>query len=119
MYRLPPCQHSIVRFVFAGGVLWSSVARADDIGTILKLAQSDKDAKIITSFDLNTKERRLDLVLAPPLLPVNPEFRTTLAVQAASTFCVDAITRFSWDSAWTVRVFLPGETSPAAICRFP
>jgi hypothetical protein len=110
---------SVVIVIFLA-CLWAVGARADDIENIRKLAQSLKDGRIITSFEIDESELWVNLMQAPPLLSVRAEFEKTMADQTARTFCSDATLRFSpWDSVWRVWVYLAGQHDPSAFCHFP
>jgi hypothetical protein len=99
--------------------LTTTLAVADEVVVIQRLAQLYKDAGIISAYRTDESAALLDLIQAPPPQG-KPGFEKTLAAQAARVFCAKATTDFSpWDKVWTVRVFLPNDPTPVASCRFP
>lgn len=92
-----------------------NAARADDMRAIGNIGDANKSVGVITHYDIHPDTKTLDLIAATPRTSaISPEVERQLAVQLAHQICAEGAV----SASWTVRMFLPGESSPAGSCRF-
>lgn len=93
---------------------FASVAWADDLQPLRNVGDGYKSVKVITRYEIHAAGRTMDLVAATPSDPsLSKDVERELAGQTAREICANGTIK----AIWTVRIFLPGETSPAASCR--
>lgn len=93
---------------------FASVARADDIQPLRNVGDGYKSVKVITHYEINAASRTMDLIAATPSnLSLSKDVERELAGQTAREICANGTIK----AIWTVRIFLAGESSPAASCR--
>jgi hypothetical protein len=93
----------------------ANTACADDMRAIGNIGDANKSVGVITHYDIHPDTKTLDLVAATPRTSaISPDVERLLAVQLAHQICAEGAV----SASWTVRMFLPGESSPAGSCRF-
>lgn len=101
-----------VCFLAAGG--GSRLAFADELQPLRNVGDGYKAVRVITHYDLNAADKTMDLYASAPNDPsITQEMRRQLAAQTVHEICGNRVIR----AGWTIRIFLPGETAPAASCR--
>jgi hypothetical protein len=92
----------------------SMAARADDIRMLGNIGDAHKSSGLITSYQINTDKRSLDLIAATPSVSsLTREQERQIAADTAREICAQG----GVGGSWTVRIFLPGESTPAGSCR--
>jgi hypothetical protein len=116
--RLLACpSHSvkIAALILAVGAL-VDVAHADPMRSLDTLGNAHKSVGLITHYDINTAAHSLDVVAAvPSASPVSRDVERQLASDTAREMCGEGTAEGL--SGWSVRIFMPGETTPAGTCR--
>jgi hypothetical protein len=93
----------------------ANVARADDMRALGNIGDANKSVGVIAHYDIHAETKTLDLVAATPRTStISPNVERQLAVQLVHQICAEGAV----SASWTVRMFMPGESSPAATCRF-
>lgn len=93
----------------------ASIARADDIKALGNIGDANKSVGVITHYDIHAETKSLDLVAAaPPNAGLSPKVERELAVELVHQICAEGAV----SGRWSARMFLPGESSPVATCRF-
>lgn len=94
----------------------AACARADDLRILGNIGDAHKASGLITSYKIDPQKRTLDLVAAVPSIPVTSrEVERQLAGNTAREICAEGTA--DRVSGWTARIFMPGESIPAAACR--
>ncbi len=92
------------------------VAHADPMRILGTLGDAHKSVGLITHYDINTSAHSLDVVAAvPSASPVSKDVERQLASDTAREICGEGTA--DGLSGWSVRIFMPGETTPAGTCR--
>jgi hypothetical protein len=93
-----------------------SGAHADALRILGNLGDAHKAVGLITKYDINPDAHALDVVAAvPSASPVSRDEERQLAGDTAREICGEGTA--AGVSGWTVRIFMPGETTPASACR--
>jgi hypothetical protein len=89
-------------------------ARANDLRILGNIGDAHKSVGLITKYTINPGERSLDLIAATPSVSsLSREQEREIAAQTAHDICAhDGV-----GGSWTVRIFMPGESTPAGSCR--
>ncbi len=91
-----------------------SIAFADDLQSFRNVGDGYKAVKIITRYEIHADKKTMDLFAKEPNDPsLSREVRVRLAGQTARDICANRTLK----AGWTVRMFLPDESSPAVSCR--
>lgn len=94
----------------------TDVAHADPMRILGTLGDAHKSVGLITRYDINTAAHSLDVVAAvPSASPVSRDVERRLASDTAREICGEGTA--AGLSGWSVRIFMPGETTPAGACR--
>jgi hypothetical protein len=90
-----------------------SGACADDIVALRNIGDAYKSVKVITHYEIHADTKSLDLVAAiPKQTSLSKNVQRELVGQTARQICANRIIK----TVWTVRIFLLGESTPAASC---
>jgi hypothetical protein len=94
---------------------FAPLARADDTRVLGNIGDANKSVGLITHYDIHAETKTLDLVAATPRnSTISPNVEKQLAGQLVHQICAEG----EVSANWTARIFMPGESSPAASCRF-
>jgi hypothetical protein len=89
-------------------------ARADDLRILGNIGDAHKSVGLITKYTINPGKRSLDLIAATPSVSsLSREQEREIAAQTARDICAQG----GVGGSWTVRIFMPGESTPAGSCR--
>jgi hypothetical protein len=92
----------------------STAARADELQALRNVGDGYKAVRVITHYEIHAGKRSFDLTAAEPSVPTTSKaVEKQLAGETAREICANR----AIGAGWTVRMFLPGETTPAASCR--
>jgi hypothetical protein len=106
----------LATLAFASICGWATLARADDMRILGNLGDAHKAVGLITHYNINADARSLDLFAAiPSVSSVSRDVERRLAGDTAREICGEGTAEGV--SGWTVRIFMPGETTPAGACR--
>ncbi len=95
---------------------WAGATHADDLKSLGNIGDAHKASGLITSYQIRSDTRSLDLIAATPRGGIiSDKVERQVAGKTAREICATGAGRVS--GSWTVRIFLPGESSPAAACR--
>ncbi|MGO9134231.1 MAG: hypothetical protein ACLP8A_09325 [Methylovirgula sp.] len=98
--------------VFASGLVFA--AHADDLQPFRNVGDGYKSVKVITKYDVNGATHTMDLTAAEPNdASISRSMRVEIATQTVREICANHVLR----GGWTIRIFLPGESAPAASCK--
>lgn len=107
------------RVAIGAGLVFSmcglvNAARADEIATLHHVGDGYQSVRVITRYEIHANHRFFDLFAAEPRVPTtSKKVERELAGQTVRQICAGGRVAASW----TVRIFLPGESAPAASCR--
>jgi hypothetical protein len=91
-------------------------AHADVLRILGNLGDAHKSVGLITKYDIDAHAHALDVIAAvPSVSPVSRDEERQLAGDTAREICGEGTA--AGVSGWTVRIFMPGETTPAGACR--
>lgn len=93
---------------------FATAARADEIQRLQNIGDGYKSVAVITSYKIKPEKRQFDLTAATPH---NSSISRTTKVKIAEGTVHDICSGGRVQGAWTVQIFLPGESSPVASCR--
>jgi hypothetical protein len=92
----------------------SSASRADDLQPLRNVGDGYKAVKIITRYEINAATKTMDLTATAPNDPsLSQDVRRQLAGQTARDICANR----TIGPGWTIRIFIPGDSAPAASCK--
>ena len=92
----------------------TDLVRADDIRTLGNIGDAHKAVRLITKYTINTSTRSLDLIAATPTVSsLSKEQERQIAADTARQICAESAV----SGSWTVRIFMPGDSTPAGSCR--
>ena len=110
-----PARLALAVFAFAAFGLANS-AHADALRILGNLGDAHKSVGLITKYDIDPGAHALDVVAAvPSASPVSRDEERQIAGDTAREICGEGTA--AGVSGWTVRIFMPGETTPAGACR--
>ncbi|MFZ0559901.1 MAG: hypothetical protein WAN31_04180 [Methylovirgula sp.] len=115
LFVFRPGSVRIAILALAAGAL-TNAAHADPMRILGTLGDAHKSVGLITHYDINTSAHSLDVVAAvPSVSPVSRDVQRQLADDTAREICGEGTA--AGVSGWSVRIFMPGETTPAGTCR--
>lgn len=93
---------------------WASAANADELQAFRNVGDGYRAVKVITSYELHPETKTMDLTAKEPNDPsFSRDLMASLATRTVHEICANRTLR----PGWTIRIFLPGESSPASLCR--
>ena len=104
---------AIVGSLVAFGAL-ATAASADEVQRLQDIGDGYKSVAVITHYDIKPEKHLFDLTAAEPH---DSSISRATKVQIATGTVHDICSGGRIQGPWTVRIFLPGESSPAASCR--
>ena len=103
---------TVAMLVSLGGV--ATTASADEIQMLRNIGDGYQSVQVITHYEINTDKRLFDLTAAVPHdSRISRATNAEIAGETVHAICSSG----KIGGAWTVRIFLPGETAPAASCK--
>lgn len=92
----------------------ANVVHAGGIETLHHIGDGYQSVRVITHYEIHADHRTFDLFAAEPAVPATSRAaERELAARTVHQICSGGRV----GGGWTVRIFLPGDTSPAASCR--
>lgn len=116
---LSAASESLANVVTCAGLAFSicclaSAAHADDLQMIRNIGDGYKSVKVISRYEIHADSKSFDLFAAVPSTSrASREVERQLAGQTIHQICSGGRMKVGW----TVRIFLPDESSPIASCR--
>jgi hypothetical protein len=89
-------------------------ASADEVQMLHNIGDGYQSVHVITHYEINTSKRTFDLTAAEP---ADSSLTRATKVELVGETVHEICSGGRVGGGWTVRIFLPGETSPAASCR--
>ena len=108
-----------VQWAYLGGTIavicaLTSAARADELQAFRNVGDGYRAVKVITSYELHPETKTMDLVAKSPN---DPSFSRDLLASLATRTVHEVCANHTLKPGWTIRIFLPGESAPASLCR--
>lgn len=109
----------LVQSVCLGGTVaalcgFASAARADELQAFRNVGDGYKAVKVITGYELHPETKTMDLTAKSPN---DPSFSRELLASLAARTVHEVCANHTLKPGWTIRIFLPGESTPASLCR--
>lgn len=105
---------ALIAASFAAFGAFATAASADEIQRLQDIGDGYKSVAVITHYEVKPEKRLFDLTAAEPNdSSISRATKVKLAARTANAICSGGRVQ----GAWTVQIFLPGESSPAASCR--
>ncbi|MHB8885549.1 MAG: hypothetical protein ACYC5H_10825 [Methylovirgula sp.] len=117
--NLDAATHRAIKFVLGAGLAFSmlglaNIAHADQLETLHHVGDGYQSVRVITKYEIHADRRTFDLFAKEPNIPtISRAVEKEIAEQTIQQICSGGRV----GGGWIVRIFLPGETSPAATCR--
>lgn len=102
-----------VASLLAFGAL-ATAASADEIQRLQDIGDGYKSVAVITRYQIKPEKRQFDLTAAEPH---DSSISRATKVKIAEGTVHDICSGGRIQGAWTVQIFLPGESAPAASCQ--
>ncbi|HLH11186.1 MAG TPA: hypothetical protein VKV77_04810 [Methylovirgula sp.] len=94
----------------------ATAARADDLRVLGNIGDAHKASGLISGYHIDEDSRTLNVTAAvPSVAVVSRSVERQLANQTARQMCGEGTA--DRVSGWTVRIFMPGESTPAGTCH--
>jgi hypothetical protein len=104
---------SVAAATFALGA-FIPLAQAEDLQPFRNVGDGYRAVKVITSYDLHADTKTMDIVAKEPNDPsFSRDLLASLATRTVHEICANHALR----PGWTIRIFLPNESSPVSQCR--
>ena len=119
MVNLDAATHRAIKVVLGAGLAFSmgglaNVAHADQLETLHHVGDGYQSVRVITKYEIHAHRRTFDLFAKEPNIPtISRAVEKEIAVQTIQQICSGGRVK----GGWIVRIFLPGENSPAATCQ--
>lgn len=92
------------------------LTRADQLHAVDTIGNAHKSVGLLSHYTVNAETHSLDVIAAVPAVStLSKDVERKLAGDTAREMCGEGTAQGI--SGWTVRMFMPGESTPASTCR--